>query len=386
VRSAAEPGPPYVAPTAPPTVAAESPSPERLQLLARSILTKNLGVKPGESVTIEAWPHTLPYAVALARETRRLRAHPLIHFEDEAAYWDSVDSGEAKLLGASPAHEWAALAKTDVYIHMWGPGDRVRLNRLPEKKASELFRWNGGWYSTAQKAGVRGVRLELGRPYPSLADAYGADESEWTDALAEATLVDPAALARTAEPLLRALRTGRKVRITHDNGTDLSLGLAGREPRLFNGRFAKGDLKRPFGNMMTLPAGAIRVALDEREADGTLVGNRTDYFDDGIATDVVFEFSKGKLRSARFGRGKERFQTGYRSGGKGRDRPGMLGIGLNPKLHNTPQVEDLEAGAVMVSVGGNRNLGGTNASPFFGWGIVAGATVEVDGRRLALPG
>ncbi|MCI4370108.1 MAG: hypothetical protein L3J81_02115, partial [Thermoplasmata archaeon] len=95
--------------------------------MARSVLQKNLQVRPGERVIIEAWTHTLPWAVSFAREARRLGASPLVPYEDEASYWDSVDAKEDKVLGRAAAHEWAALGKTDVYLHMWGPGDRVRL-------------------------------------------------------------------------------------------------------------------------------------------------------------------------------------------------------------------------------------------------------------------
>jgi len=354
--------------------------------VAQSILRKNLRVKPGEKLTIEAWPHTLPWAVALAREARRLKAFPFILYEDEVGYWDSVTSGEAKILGTPAPHEWAALSKTDVYIHMWGPGDRVRLNALPAAQQGNLFRYNSGWYETARKAGLRGARLELGRPFPTLSEAYGVDQRQWTDQLVGATLVDPSHLERAASPLLKALQTGKKLRITHANGTGLTLGLAHRAPRAYTGRPTVGDPKRPFDFLCNLPSGAVRVALDESVADGTFVGNRTCYYEDGVATEPTFEFSHGKLVSRSFASGGERFDKGYRSGGVGRDRPGFLAIGLNPELHNTPQVEDIEAGAVMVSVGGNQNLGGKNRASFFGWAIAAGATVEVDGRPLPLTG
>ncbi len=353
--------------------------------LAQSILRKNLQVKPGESVTIEAWPHTLPWAVSLAREARRLKALPVILYEDEAAYWDTVNSGGAKVLGQKPDHEWAALAKTDVYIHMWGPGDRVRLNSLSVRDADQLMAWNPAWYSTARKAGLRGARLELGRPYPTLAQAYGVDLRTWTRDLVEATLVEPATLSRSAAPIVKALRAGRRVHITHENGTDLTLGLAGREPQANVGQVTPEDRKRPFRMLTTLPSGSVRVALDESVADGVIVGNRTDYYDDQIATEPRFEFAKGRLTSATFASGGSKFEADFQKGGKGRDQPGQLAIGLNPKLHNTPQVEDLEAGAVMVSVGMNRSAGGKNASSLFAWSIVAGARVEVDGKAVPLP-
>jgi aminopeptidase len=353
--------------------------------LARSILRNNLKVKPGENVTIEAWSHTLPWAVALAREARRMKALPVIHFEDENAYWDTVESGGAKLLGQRPEHEWASLAKTDVYIHMWGPGDRVRLNALPTTAANQLFKWNDSWYDTAKKAGLRGARLELGRPYPSLAKAYGVDLEEWTHDLVEGTMVDPVTLARTAAPIAEALKSGRRIHITHDNGTDLTLGLAGRRPVVNTGQLSPADLKLPFRMLTNLPSGSVRVALDESIADGVIVGNRTDYYDDRVATEPRFEFANGRLKKASFGSGGDKFQADFKKGGKGRDQPGQLAIGLNPKLHNTPQVEDLEAGAIMVSVGMNRFIGGKNKSSLFGWAIVAGADFEVDGRRIPLP-
>lgn len=354
--------------------------------LARFVLTKNLKVRPGERVTIEAWPHTLPWAVALARECRRLRAIPLIHYEDEESFWDSIASGEAKVLGATPAHEWAALAKTDVYLHMWGPGDRVRLSGLPPKRAAEIFAWNAKWYAAAHKAGLRGARLEVGRPYPSLAKLYGVDEAEWRDRIVAATMQDPDRMARAAQPVARAFERGRRIRITHPNGTDLTLGLAGRATRLAAGRFEKGDLRRPFGSLINLPGGSIRVALDERVADGTFLANRTNYFDDGTATGGRFEFAGGRLTSARFETGQEQFDKPYKSGGPGRDRPGLLGIGLNPSLHDTPQVEDLEAGVILLSVGTNSFFGGRNKSPLFGYSVLAGATLEVDGQPIGLPG
>ncbi len=350
--------------------------------LARSVLTKNLAVRPGERIVVEAWTHTLPWAVAFAREARHLGALPLVPFEDEAAYWDAVDAGETKLLGKAAGHEWAALERTNVYVHMWGPGDRLRLARLPRGRAEQLFGFNDAWYRVARKAGLRGARLELGRPFPELAQAYRADLDVWTDQLVRATQVGPAALERAAAPIVRALERGRRLRIRGDDGTDLTLGLAHRRVFPMVGRPRVGDPKRPFDLLTNLPAGAVRVALDETVADGTLVANRTCYYEDGIATGAVFRFQGGKLTGHDFASGGERFDAPYKTGGQGRDRPGFLAIGLNPALHDTPQVEDLERGAVMVSVGGNRFWGGKNRSSLFGWAINAGASIEVDGRLV----
>jgi leucyl aminopeptidase (aminopeptidase T) len=365
-------------------MAAVKPTEQTRSKLARAVLTRNLGVRRGERVIIEGWTHTLPWSVALLREARRLGAEAIVLYEDEAAYWDSVEAGEAARIGKVGAHEWAALRHSDVYVHLWGPGDRVRLNALPAKLQSQLFGFNEEWYRVARLGKVRGARLEVGRPYPALADAYGVKEASWMDQVIRGTLVDPARLAHAATPVARALARGKRLRIHDGHGTDLTLGLAHRPVRWSTGTIRPAAQRGPYDNMITLPGGALAVALDERVAEGTIVANRTNYFDDGKATGAVFHFAKGRLTEATFEQGQERFDEPYRTAGKGRDQPGMLRIGLNPELHDTPQLEDVERGAVMVSVGGNRSIGGSNGASFFGWAINVGARVEIDGRPVPL--
>jgi leucyl aminopeptidase (aminopeptidase T) len=353
-------------------------------VLARSVLTKNLKVRPGERVIIEGWPHTLAWANAFAREARRLNAQPMLLYQDEDSYWDSVDHGEGKNLGRIGAHEWAALSKTDVYVHMWNAADRIRFGALPEKTQSQLFAWNGEWYKAAKKAGLRGVRLEVGRPYPNLSKVYGVDEERWRKQIFDGTLVDPKELAARAKPIAERLRRGKRLRISDDHGTDLSLGLLRRAPRVLAGVIGLAERKSPFGAMMTLPSGIVSVALDETVADGTIVGNRTCYYDDGKATGAVFRFRHGRLVEHEFERGGERFDSPYKKASPGRDQPGRFSLGLNPALHDTPQIEDAELGAALVSVGTNQFVGGRNRSDFFGWVVNVGAQVEVDGRPLPI--
>jgi leucyl aminopeptidase (aminopeptidase T) len=358
----------------------------REKKFANAVLSQNLQVKPGEKVIIEGWSRMLPWAAALARETRRLKAFPLVLYEDEDAYWDSVDAHEDEVLGAVPSHEWAAIGKADVYIHMWNAGDRLRMDALGPKRAGKLFGWNPAWYKAAAKAGLRGSRLDIGRPFPSLAKVYGVDLGAWTDQLVDATMVDPDEMNATAAPIARALARGQRVRIYDDHGTDLTLGLSHNRPRIDVGRVSKEDKKTPFGMLNLLPAGAIRVALDSPVADGVIVANRASYNDVGMSTGGVLEFRKGRLVRHSFDSGAKFFDEGYAKGGKGRDRPGYIAIGLNPKLHNTPQLEDREAGAVTVGVGNNQFVrGGKNKAKFSGIVVNAGVRLEVDGKPVRLP-
>ena len=270
---------------------------------------------------------------------------------------------------------------------MWNAGDRLRMNALPAERTQKLFGWNPAWYKAATRAGLRGSRLEIGRPFPSLAKVYGVSLGTWMDQVVAGTLVDPDLLAARARPIARALERGRRLRIRDDHGTDLTLGLAHRPARMDVGRISKADLKTPFGMLNLLPAGTVRVALDESVADGTFVANRPSYNDVGLSTGGVFRFRHGRLVGHHFDTGSQFFDGDFRRGKQGRDRPGYVAFGLNPKLHNTPQLEDREAGAITVSVGSNRFIpGGKNRSPFSGIVVNVGARVEIDGRPLRLPG
>lgn len=63
---------------------------------------------------------------------------------------------------------------------------------------------------------------------------------------------------------------------------------------------------------------------------------------------------------------------------------GFLSVGINPTLDPAvPMVEDQEAGAITIGLGGNTGYGGTNRSPFVTWIVVGEATVAVDGSPLS---
>lgn len=199
-------------------------------------------------------------------------------------------------------------------------------------------------------------------------------------------MVDPRGMAAAARPIAKALERGRELRIYDDRGTDLTVGLARRPATLNVGQVSAQGMKSRFRMLTNLPAGFVGVALDEAVGEGTFVSNRSCYLDAARVTDVRMELHGGRLVSRSFGSGGEFFEESYRKGGKGRNQPGQLRIGLNPMLHDTPQLEDSEAGAVTFSVGMNQFYsGGKNRSPYFGIAVNAGVTVEVDGKPLKLP-
>jgi len=364
-----------------------TPSVQDADRLARGVLRQRLHVRPKETVTIESYPASLPWAAGFVRESRRLGARPLVIYEDEASYWTGVDEGHAAIVGSPGAPEWAALAASDVYIYFWGPEDMGHRNRLPPRQREQLTAFNSKWYDVARKSGIRGARMGIARVTPSNARLFGVPEARWRDQVLTASLRDPAQLRPLARRIARRMEDGRTVRIRHPNGTDLRLGLASRRAIVTIGEVTAEDRKLRFGMMASVPDGSVYVSVDESTADGTFVANRpTTTAPAGPLVGGRFTFREGRLTRASFERGGQAFRVPFRDAGRCRDRPAFLEVGLDPSLGGVPLLEEGELGAVTVGVGANAGFGGATRGGFLAYLTLAGAELTIDDRVVVRRG
>jgi len=186
--------------------------------LARNVLLSRLGLKPNEKVIIETYPSSLPWASGFVREARRRGAQPILHYEDESAYWTAIEEGQAGLLGAPADHEMAALAEADVYIYFWGPEDLARRWKLDDSTQEQATAFNSRWYEVARKNGVRGARMGIARATPQNAKAFGVSYPAWRAELLEASTRDNRPVVRQADRLRKVLEKGGSARLTHPTG------------------------------------------------------------------------------------------------------------------------------------------------------------------------
>ncbi|MGP8072598.1 MAG: hypothetical protein ACLPZM_05665 [Thermoplasmata archaeon] len=347
---------------------------------ARNIVTKYLKVRAGENAIIESWDHTMPMASAMVDEVRRVGGKVLLVQNDEDAWWRAIDRGQTKLLGESSAPEWAALKAADVYVNFWGPGDANRIEKDSEDALDDAFAWNWPWYAVARKAGLRGVRMTEGFATEGRAKTWGLDHARWRQNVVQGCLTDPEEMAESGARLGKALSRGKKVRITHSNGTDLEVALAGVTPRVLDGRthpYHKGD--SPSGMLQQMPAGTLDVALDSKTAEGSFHANRRTNIWWNWHSGGTLEFVAGKLTSYSFECGKDQFSRRYKKASAGNDRASALKLGLNTAVKDVPNLETVEGGSVSLQIGRNQNLGGTNGSNFFSWFSLAGSEIAIDG-------
>jgi len=371
-----------------PMRAAKPPTAESREM-ARNVLRRCLRVKPGEQVTISSWTSTLPEANAFVLESLALGARPFLQYQDEATYWAAAADTPVEHLGRLGRHLKAAIERTDVLVSFFGPSDRERFHALPPDVLARLCDLDDDIYAAAARAGARAVQMALGRASAASARMYGVNLARWRTELVRGSLVAPAELHRRGAPIAAALSKGRELRISHPNGTDLTLRLKRRPARLADG--AVGPARRGGGwSLVTVPAGVVTVAVDERYAEGTFRSNVPSSV--GLSRGVGefaggrWTFSRGRLARYAYDDGGDLFAESYAGAGPGRDLPGSVSIGLNDAISTAPLLEDQGTGTVTFHIGRNDYLGGSNDADWWAWLYLRGADVRVDGRPLVTRG
>jgi aminopeptidase len=354
--------------------------------MARAVLRGRLGLKSKENVTIECYPSSIPWAAGFVREARRAGAYPIIHYEDESAYWDAAEKGRASVLGKLSEHEKALLEDTDVYVYFWGPEDLARRERLPRKVRDAAVAFNPGWYQVAKKNGVRGARMGIARVTEPNAKHYGVSVDSWQNQLLASSIEDPAKFEKVADRLGKYLSGSGEVHLTHPNGTDLTLKLAHRRVTRATGMLPPKKEWDDFRMMISVPDGSTYTTPDERVAEGTLVANRPTTGSGGLFEGGRWTFEDGRMTSHRFSGGGAAFDAELRTVTGAKDRVALLEIGLDPAIHGAPLMEENEHGAVSVFIGGNRGMGGKNTSSWNNYLTVAGGDLTIDGTSIVRRG
>ncbi len=362
----------------------------KMRAFARNVLENTLRVKRGENLLIETWSSTLPWALSAVLEARIIGARPMLVVEDEETYWKSVAEAPTANVGQVGAHDWAALKASDAHLYFWGPLDTEREEALPKAIANRIHSIDHEWFRLIEKFGVRSARWDLGRTSELWARRYGVDLQRWRNELIEAATIDPRTMQKDGARIGHILRRGKEVRISHVNGTELILRLAGRRPKVDDGIVDDADVQAGFV-VAVVPSGVTSVTVDETYAEGRFVSNNPGVmFVEGAETPVGpgdWTFAHGRLTRFSFETGGDAFRRAFAKEGPGKDRPGLLSVGLNPQISSIPLLFDQQRGIVTLAIGRNSHFGGLTRTPHFSaYQSLTGATLEVDGETVVEAG
>lgn len=309
-----------------------------LDRAVRAVVCDCLGVREGEEAMVVCNPATIGLGERLRAEAARAGADAVLAMIAER------DSHA----GEPPAMVAAAMAAADVVL---APTVQSLSHTAARKAASE--------------AGAR------------IATLPGATE----EMLARVMSADMDGLRRRGRAVADALTNGSEARITCANGSDLRLGLVGREAIPDAGELTE---RGAFGN---LPCGEGFIAPVEGTSHGRLVIDGTIAGVGRASQPAELEIEAGHLVAASGPEG-ERLLELLRAHGAAGTNVAELGIGTNEKAKLTGNLLEDEKilGTAHVAFGASAAIGGTVQTSVHLDCVVLEPDVTIDGEPLVRGG
>jgi leucyl aminopeptidase (aminopeptidase T) len=379
---------------APPPAAPAPPDPGSLagvdtrELAAKLVLSA--AVKEGDVVLVTGGVHDWPLLEDLAVEIRRRGAWAVTTPASEDLTRRLVDEVPARFDRQVPARDLALAGMADVTIAIEFVRSDVLLAHVqPERVAAqaEAFR---PVTDVLFKRGVRQVALGNGLlPTPAAANRWGVSQDDLATLYWAGLNTDYEALQATASAVAAKLTAGKTIRITHPNGTDLTVGIDGRQGIPSDGVISPEDIAAGGGALSVyLPAGEAFIAPVPGTAEGKVVLDHL-FFQGTDVQNLTLTFAQGRLTSMTAAAGLEPLQALYDASDAGKDELSAIDIGLNPDVQ-IPAGSMLRtwvpAGMVTIGIGNNLWASGANSSSFFIPAFLPGSTLQVDGAALVQDG
>jgi len=355
--------------------------------VARSIVRDSLRAKPDEAIIIQAGAHTLDLANEVALEAFKVGADPAILVETDEVFYGQFKHLTEEQLRKTSAHCLGIADYVHSYVWLGGVMDPSGMKRVPPSKWAALFEGEEAHYRKNLEKKQKSVGVALAQVTKARAKTYGFNYAAWKKALEQAITVDYGEMTKIGTILSGLLRQPAEVRVTADNGTDLSFRLAGeaRRPYVDDGVISDEDIAA--GNTNTsLPAGAVRIAPVEDSAKGTFVSDVKIPQIGLLIEGLSWTFDQGRVVDFTAKRNLRGAQVNYAQATGAKDMFGWFGLGINKKLKPGYLTSGYTRGSVTIGIGDNRTYEGRNESTYGFEGYLGTATVTLDGKPIVESG
>ena len=353
--------------------------------IAEKVVGTAANVKEGEIVQVAGGPQDLALLEEIVVAVRKRGAYPLFTLDSENI--------AKKLVASFPEKYDAQLPKLDVELNklvnvrivLPAVRDPSIFNSLSAERRAKIAKAEAQADpgAIARKRNVRLVELGNGfAPSPARAKELGISEPELTKLFWEGINADYASVQAKCDALKATLSAGKELKITHANGTNLTVKLKGNKKMLTSdGVISDADIKAggpgvqvwiPAGEVYFVPASSEGKVVDDRLlVEGKVV--------DGFTTDI----KGGKSTSVSAKAGWDAVKARYDLAGAGKTELSVVDFGCNPAVKTTGKFESfVAAGTVTLFFGGNVWAGGTNKEPYGMNLFLPGMTVTLDGKPL----
>ena len=366
----------------PPQVAAQAGV--DYEAIAQKLVNQCAAIREGEFVYINGGAKDLELLEDIAVQVRKIGGIPLLTFGSDRLtrrMWTEVP----EKYDAQGREPWVKLlGLLSAMINVSYNEDNALLSDIPAGRLAASNNADAAINDVLQKNNCRGVSLGNGLyPTVQLALRYGLSKDELARIFWDCINLDYTELQKRCEAVKSVLAAGNELHITHPNGTNFKVRVAGRPVLFSDGVISAEDIKSGFAaSQVYLPAGEVFVTPIPGTAEGKIVVDK-DYNEGKEIIGWTLVFKAGKLVSMSAKSGLERLQAFYDAAGAGKDEFAYVDLGVNPKLGaDSPILNWVRSGMITIGTGNNVWAGGSNSSPFGLSAFLPGCTLKVDRKPL----
>ncbi len=351
--------------------------------LARSIVRESLRAKPDEAIMISAAPHTLELAKQVALEAYKVGADPAMLFDTDDVFYGQFKHLTEEQLRKTSAHCLGIADYVQSYVWLGGVEDPGPMKRVPQPKWAAMFEGEEAHHKKSLEKKHKSVGIGLGMVTRPRAKAYGFNYAAWKRMMEQAIAVNYEEMKRTGEAVAAILQRPAEVRVTAENGTDLTFRLAGEPRKAYVDDGVISDEDIAAGNPNTsLPAGAVYIAPFEDSANGVFVSDVDIPQVGTLIKGLSWTFRNGRVVEFSAKRNVKNAQLNYAEASGAKDMFGWIAIGLNKKMVPGYTTATYARGTLTVGIGDNRDLDGKNESSYGFSGFLSKPTVVVGDKVL----
>lgn len=363
----------------------------RLEKLADVLVTYSTDVKKGETVLVKGPSLSEPLAVALVERIVQAGANPVVRLVCEQTEEILCKRGKPGQLAFLAPGDKLDVESAHAYIGIWASSNTRSLTgadpkqqqarSLARKPILDIF------MKRSALQGAKKLRW-VGTQYPCNASAQDAEMSldDYANFVFRAGLLhlpNPAAAWRKVraqqQRMCCFLNKAKEVRFVSKSGTDLTVGVAGRQ--WIN---CDGTNNFPDGEVFTGPI--------ESATEGIVAYSFPAMSGGREVTDVVLRFKSGKVIDASASKNED-YLFKMMDQDKGGRRLGEIAIGTNYSIRNYTKntlFDEKIGGTFHAALGAAYpESGGKNKSALH-WDMVCdlrqGGFIEVDGKIIAKNG
>ena len=364
----------------------QAQKPVDYEAIAQKLVNQCASIREGDLVYVGGGVKNAELLEDIAVNVRKAGGFPLVAIDSDRMTRRMYTDVPAKYDAQSRESLAKFVESFSAFIEVSYSEDEGLLADIPPARLEANSRAGAAVTEAIIKRSPRSVYLGNGLyPTAQLAKRYGLSPDELTRIFWDAVNVDYAKLQSACESAKGRLTSGKEVRITNPNGTDLKMRIEGRPVFTSDGVISAEDEKRGYaGCQVYLPAGEVYVAPVPGTAEGKVVFDR-DFIQGMEVKKLTMVFKGGKVTSMTAESGLERLKSRYDVAGAGKDEFSFVDIGVNPNFGEGPGSRFLNyvpAGMITVGIGSNIEFGGTNNCTFGYQSFLPGSTLTVDGKVL----